>query len=577
MTESSIEAAAPSKVDAAFEAVMTVCGLRGIEVVRLDDPAPNCLGVELTGATRTWPVYVDCDEEQLRLPKVWTLPPKEPLAHVSYTGVVCIDDGQGLSLDPSRRADIVAHTVLKAYDLLENSAVDANTGHVEFFNELEGYWLHLPGSLRSRAYFEVDGNSRMVKGFVNSKLGEPKWYFVERDAELPWEVHNNKLARQRALYVHVDSLALPPARPDMLTASFIEDVHQRLSPDQLKLWGELFGPSKNGPKRLALLVSVPRQAGGRSLVGIAFGAHRGIVDEKAPVTPLTMRRHTPSYMRERGGASLDLLGKHVVVLGAGAIGCVVVDTLAAAGVGRITVVDHDEYSEDNVFRHLLQPLYIDIGKPAGLQLALERRYPGLNITPVCTTAQNWLKTADISKYDGIVLAFGVPSIERSFSRVLKDKRFDLPIVFTWLEALDLGGHSVLMWTKGEGCLDCAYRDDEGLPSLASRTSFLEPNQPVTRNLTGCAGVFVPFGPIQARRTGLLATEHILSAMTAVAAGNQDRDPSYRFWVGEGRAAAQHGLRTTPWFRAARVTLPEDATRQVFGRACRYCRAPEESA
>ncbi|WP_423358379.1 ThiF family adenylyltransferase [Pseudomonas citronellolis] len=576
MTESAVEAATLTKVDAAFEAVMTACGLRGISVIRLDSPIPNCLGVELTGATRTWPVYVDCNEAKLRLPMVWTQSPEEPLAHVSYSGAVCIDDGQGLSLDPSRHADIVAYTVLKAYDLLENSAADATTGHIEFFNELEGYWLNLPNSLRSRTYFEVDGNSRMVKGFVDSKLGKPKWYFVERDAELPWEVRSNKLAGQRALYVHVDTLALPPARPDMLTTAFIEDVHQRLSPDQLKLWGELFGPSKNSPKQLTLLVSVPRQAGGRSLVGVAFGAHRGEVDKKWPVTPLTMRRHTPSYMRERGGASLELLEKHVVVLGAGAIGCVVVDTLAAAGVGNITVVDHDEYSEDNVFRHILGPLYIDIGKPTGLQLALERRYPGLHITPVCTTAQDWLKTADISKYDGIVIAFGAPSIERSLSRVLKDKQFDLPIVFTWLEALDLGGHSVLMWTKGEGCLDCAYRDDEGQPSLTSRTSFLEPNQPVTRNLTGCAGAFVPFGPIQARRTGLLATEHILSAMTAVAAGSQDRAPSYRFWVGNGRVAAQHGLRTTPWFIAARTTLTEDATRQVFGRACRYCRAPKES-
>lgn len=577
MTEAAVEEGDHAKVDAAFDAVNTACSLRGIELVRLESPATNCLGVELTGATRKWPVYVDCDEELLRLPTVWTPPPMAPLAHVSYSGVVCIDDGQGLSLDPGRPAEIVAHTVLKAYDLLERSASDATSGYTEFFNELEGYWLHLPGSLRSRAYFEVDGNSRMVKGFVKSNLQKPKWYFVERDAEVPWEVQDNKLEGQRALYVHLDALGLPPVRPDTLTTAFVEEVHQRLSPDQLKLWDQLVGPSKNSPKRLALLVSVPRRAGGRSLVGVAFGAHRGAVDKKAPVTPLTMRRHTPNYMRERGGASLDLLGKHVAVLGAGAIGCVVVDTLAAAGVGKLTVVDKDEYSEDNVFRHLLQPLYIDIGKPLGLKLALERRYPGVDITPVCTTAQKWLKTADLGKYDGIVLAFGAPSIERSFSRVLKDKRFDLPVVFTWLEALDLGGHSVLMWTEGEGCLDCAYRDDEGQSSQVSRTSFLAPNQPVTRNLTGCAGAFVPFGPIQARRTGLLAAEHILSAMIAVAAGAVAREPSYRFWVGEGSAATQHGLHTTPWFHAARTTLPDDATRRVFGRACRHCRVPQEAA
>ncbi|MCZ9335563.1 ThiF family adenylyltransferase, partial [Klebsiella pneumoniae] len=63
----------------------------------------------------------------------------------------------------------------------------------------------------------------------------------------------------------------------------------------------------------------------------------------------------------------------------------VIDTLAAAGVGHITVVDNDEYSEDNVFRHLLEPLYVGLAKPVGLKLQLERRYPGLNITPVCTT------------------------------------------------------------------------------------------------------------------------------------------------------------------------------------------------
>lgn len=576
MTEAAAVQVDTAKVDAAFEAVGAAFALRGIAVARLASPTPSVLAIQLTG-TRQWKVYIDCAEEHLQLPAVTTDPPTALLAHVSYGGYVCIDDEQGLSLDPERPADIVAHTAMKAFDLLENSAADTTSSYAEFFNELEGYWLGLPGSVRGRSYFEVDGASRLLKGFSNFGLKKPTWYFLERDASIPWEVESKKLEAHRALYVHLDEVGLPPVHPDKLTPAFIDDVVQRMSTEQLALWDKLVGPSKNSQKRLALLVSVHRQAGGRSLVGVSFTANRGVVDKKGAVTPLTMRRHTQKYMRERGGASLDLLNKHIAVLGAGAVGSVVVDTLAAVGIGKLTVVDHDDYSEDNVFRHVLQPLYIDMDKPMAMKLALERRYPGLNITPVPTTAQTWLKTADLSQYDGIVLAFGSPSVERSFSRALKGREADLPVVFTWLEALDLGGHSVLMWTKGEGCLNCAYRDDEGQPSLASRTAFLEPNQPVTRNLTGCSGAFVPYGALQSRRTGLMAAEHILSAMNAVSAGAVARQPSYKFWVGEGKAAAEQGLRTTPWFRRSRTTSEEVATQQVFGRPCPHCRLRKEPA
>lgn len=565
-----------ARVDAAWWTASAAFELRGVEATRLASPTPDVLAIELIG-TRRWKVYIDCAEEHLQLPAVYTDPPTALLAHVSYGGYVCIDDEQGLSLDPKRPADIVAHAAIKAYDLLENSAADASSGYAEFFNELEGYWLGLPGSVRGRAYFEIDGAARLLKGFPHLALKKPTWYFLEPDAKLPWEAEKNKLEVHRTLYVHLDEIGLPPVKPGNLTIAFVDDVLKRMTAEQLALWDKLVGPSKNSRKRLALLVSVPRLAGGRSLIGVSFTAIRGVVDPKGPMTPLTMRRRTPKFMRERGGASLDLLGKHIAVLGAGAVGSVVVDTLAAAGVGRVTVVDPDEYAADNVFRHVLDPLYIDLDKPTALKMALELRYPGLHITPVPTAAQTWLQTADLSHYDGIVLAFGSPSIERSFSRALKGREVDLPVVFTWLEALDLGGHSVLTWTKGEGCLNCAYRDDEGQPSLRPRTAFLEPNQPVTRNLTGCSGAFVPYGAIQSRRTGLMAAEHILSAMSSASGGDLVRRSSYRFWVGEGKAAAEQGLRTTPWFQLARTTSEEVATQQVFGRPCPLCRARKEPA
>lgn len=52
----------------------------------------------------------------------------------------------------------------------------------------------------------------------------------------------------------------------------------------------------------------------------------------------------------------------VLVVGAGGLGCAVLPYLCAGGVGRITIVDHDQVEESNLHR---QPLYrvCDVGQP----------------------------------------------------------------------------------------------------------------------------------------------------------------------------------------------------------------------
>lgn len=551
----------------AFAAFLILCGERGLTSERLDAAEEGYLGVRIQGATRTWDLYVDCNEKRLKIPKVKLGMPRGLLAHVGYGGTVCVNDGQNMSVDIDRQADVVAHTLLEAYDLVERSAADATTGMVEFFNELEGYWSGQPGWTRARMALEVDRRDRLITAYVNAKKPSKTWFLSERNKPLPKELDGDGLAAQRALYVHLDEVPLPPAHPDRLTASFVEAVKAKLSPAQLALWVQLVGPSKNGPKLLTLLISVPRAAGGSSLIGVAFTAKGGQVDTRIPMTPLTIRRHTATYMRERGGASLELLGKHVAVLGCGAVGSVAADCLAAAGVGKLTLVDLDEYTEDNVFRHLLGPIWVDIPKVSALRIHLTNRYPGLKVVSINDAAQEWVTPKSLTGIDGIVIAFGQPSVERSFSRYFRDKILAMPVVFSWLEALDLGGHSVLSWTNAEGCLECLYRDDEGWPALAPRSSFMEPDQPVTRNLTGCGSIFVPFGALQARRTGLMAAEHLLTAL------GKPGPASYRFWVGEGAAAAGAGLRTTPWHKIAAGLSQAEATQRVFGRPCKHCRSP----
>jgi hypothetical protein len=553
------------QLDACFDAIEAACQQQGISVARLASAHGGSVRVELQGASRSWDLYVQGDETALRLPTIWLNNSHQLLAHVSYDGVVCVNDGQGLSVDSDRRADIAAYAVVSAYTLLESSASDAAYAMTSFYDELEGYWLSLPGSLRARGAFEVDGKDRFVSAYIDDRSIPPKWYAGEKTQALPSEFRTGNVSAVRALYVHVDRIPPPPAKPGRLGAEFIEALTLLFSAAQVALWSEFVGVSRNKSKRLVLFVSMPRAAGGLSLVGVVFHAHRQSISVEGVVVPLTVRRHTPTYMRERGGASVATMEKHVAILGCGAVGSFVADTLACSGIGRLTLVDSDEYSEDNVFRHVLPPHFIGSPKVVGLKIFLESRYPALQVTCVPTSAQNWIRDASLDDLDGVVVAFGAPSLEREFSRRFRRLSKTLLVGFTWLEPLDLGGHSVLMHCGQEGCLDCLYRDEEGQPALSPRSAFLEPNQPVSRNLTGCASTFVPFGAIQARRTGLLAAEHLLGAMAG--GGNA----SYRYWVGEGSVAAAEGLQTTNWWTTAANTSTAEAVR-VFGRACARCRA-----
>lgn len=75
-----------------------------------------------------------------------------------------------------------------------------------------------------------------------------------------------------------------------------------------------------------------------------------------------------------------LTAARVLVVGAGGLGCPLLQYLAAAGVGRLVVVDHDVVEESNLHR---QPLYTmnDLGQPkvAAARAALLRLNPGIDV------------------------------------------------------------------------------------------------------------------------------------------------------------------------------------------------------
>ena len=517
---------------------------------------------------RTWQLGADClTTYNTRLPVITLYGLDERLAHVGHNRQVCVTDAQGLSIDPERWPDVVGYTIDAAVQLIGKSLLDAQQGSFEFYDELEGYWTGLPNLLLGRADIDVEGEDRFITSFVETLELSRRFIFTEVGATQIYGAQLEKLTPRRSLFLKLGAMLPPPVPGKPLGADYLDDLVSILDDRQRALWKDFLDPSKKKPREPALLLSFPRPAGGRSLVGVSFVARDGRVDRKGPFYPIICQRQSVPFMRERGCASLGLMGKHVVVFGCGAVGSEVADALASSGVGKLTLVDPDLFEADNVFRHVLEPHWIGCPKADSLACQLERRYPGLNATAVRTLAEEWLKVSNLTNVDGIVLALGLPTLERELSRKLRALDKAVPVVVTWLEPLDLGGHAVLLSTKGQGCLDCLYRAEDGTPSQQSRTAFLVPGQPVTRNLTGCASYFVPFGAIQSRRTALMAAELMVGALSSVNA------PSYRYWVGEGSSAKEQGLNATPWWTRAKKVQAAQATASVFAPPCPNCREP----
>jgi adenylyltransferase/sulfurtransferase len=88
-------------------------------------------------------------------------------------------------------------------------------------------------------------------------------------------------------------------------------------------------------------------------------------------------------LREIGGeGQRRLLAAHVVLVGAGGIGCPALQYLAAAGVGRLRVIDDDCVSLDNLQRQILFGTD-DIGRPKAEvgREAVKRLNPDVRFTP----------------------------------------------------------------------------------------------------------------------------------------------------------------------------------------------------
>ena len=455
--------------------------------------------------------------------------------HVASDGDICISDREGLEYDTEDYVGVLGWLVTEAVHLMDYYSAKSDGDRLtEFADEIEGYFNQL-GCARVGFDEELDQNRQLYcesqyRPLPKTWKSKPVAFRLNHGTTA---VSNIQQHRINTIKVTISQLPKPNFKDSRWNSAWWEEFQSRLNCWQRKL--------SDDKKARGLLLNIANQYGGGLIL-----LHWGTENRNCGWMYIVGRQNR-KYVLNRTGT--DTLNRHVVVIGCGAIGSRVAEHLALAGIEKITLVDNDKFSADNLARHVLGRRSIGHFKVDALADYLVDRVPGINVESIRSRSDQ-LTLGVFRDSNAIILATGKPALERSIVRTAYKEYWKPLIISVSVEACGLGGHSIASQPGEKGCLECLYIDpDTGQKKQKFRGSFVVDGETVTRQLTGC-GAFTPYSAIDATKTALLAVEQALG-----------HKPGYARWIGCSEKALESNITPSHVHETARSSdtslfLPE---------------------
>lgn len=451
------------------------------------------------------------------------------VAHVESSGKVCVVPTSGVLLDAARPAALVADALARAARELARGL--AGQSDPDFQSEFLAYWLPTvagstytlcdpDGPVRVLARLALEGIGAFAAGstlIADSEQGGAAWaHRLGVTARILGD----------AFFVPLETSFLPPRFDEVISAgaarNLIESHARKEDGASFDRWlGTVALPATVVvalPEIMAgagrTLIGFRIEAPGRDAVKLAQAGFRpGHVPSRrilrfasgAPVQRLKLVRVDLGFIGPRGGAADALASRTVTLVGAGAVGSEIALHLAAVGVGRLRIVDHDELMVENVHRHALGMRHVGQSKAVALCAELRSRFPHLTFDAHNVKLERLLQDDEtlLTGADLVILALGEETLERRLNMLLADR---LPRIHAWVEPLGIAGHVLACGMSGTvGCYECLFETDLKLGPV-NWAALTAAGQHIRRSLAGCAGSFSPFSALDARRTALEAAE-----------------------------------------------------------------------
>ncbi|MDO9010346.1 MAG: ThiF family adenylyltransferase [Gallionella sp.] len=226
---------------------------------------------------------------------------------------------------------------------------------------------------------------------------------------------------------------------------------------------------------------------------------------------------SPSFVHSRNLSFADLRDKRITVIGCGAIGSYLAQSLVrlGAGLGRgsLRLVDHDTLQPENLGRHALGYPALFKFKAHALREELLRQFPLSQIEAVAKSVVDYQPLFDA---DLLIDATGEESVSELLNGWRLDRKAKTPILHVWIKGNGECVQSLWADNSGTGCFRCLKSTDE---YSYRQDRFPVLNVAPLKQSVGCHA-FTPYAVSSPMQAAALAIDAVIDWMKG--------DPSPRF-------------------------------------------------
>lgn len=483
------------------------------------------------------------------------------LAHVTifeYHGVefgsICVNDRDSVSVNFALPLLAIESSLERHIALLTKAITDPAWNNSELLREFKTCWQNccvannFPILLTAEIgeLEEID----VFRPLSNAKIGINSYYLAQsKDTELSpnakvnWPSSEKRASAGKAVVIPLDQLDPAPMRADGVTKWYLNTLSS-LSSSTIEDIKRKYGNWKT--REYWVIFNAPTPSG-KVWFGVAFQSDKKrslpITEEqlsKWKVEATEVMLFNKDNVLPRGGANLNLAEKNVALIGAGSVGSELAHKLSATGITQLDIFDPDIYGIENLQRHILPERFLQAPKSFALKQVLMSQFLWSKVRCFGDSLLDLRQISLLKSYDLIVIAIGSPTHERLFKEYLLENNINVPVINTWLEGFGVGGHAVLDMPESKGCLLCSYVcPDTLLRGLGSNLNFIEPNQNITINLSGCGEQFISYGAICSAQTALIAADLAIKVLEG-----KIQSSSKVSWKGGEHDAVANGISLT---------------------------------